>query len=109
MILKIFGILFLVIILLGVAVYFFATDSQKTLLLDSFEDICERTNTINIFITDDYIEKEEDEITKQELLKLKSLGTISKTSEEDIENMELLEELHENKKIKYVGCVVVGV
>ena len=106
MILKIFGILFLVIILLGVAVYFFATDSQKTLLLDSFEDICEGTNTINIFITEDYISQEENKEIREELIKLKSLGNISKNN---LTHMEIIDGLYENKKIKYVGCVVVGV
>lgn len=106
MALKIFGctvfsILFLIVILL-----LFTTPSQKNSLLDSAKQICNLQNTIIITVTDSFILTVKDPETREQLLKLQKMGEISLNV---VENVELLEDLYEKKKIRLnPSCIIVG-
>ena len=106
MALKIFGYTVPPALIVIVILFLFTTPSQKSSLLDSAKQICNLPNTITISLTDSFISTVKNPKTREQLLKLKSMGEISLNV---AENVELLEDLYEKKKIRLSpGCVIVG-
>ncbi len=105
MVYKIFGIPIGVIIVVLVLI-FGTTPQQKSSLIDAVKQICSLRDTLTVELTDSFIATVDDKETREQLLKLKAMGEVSV---DVAENVKLLEELHEKKKIRLdPRCVIIG-
>ncbi len=104
---KIFGYTVPPIAIVIIVLLLFTTPAQKESLWDAAKQICNLQDTVTVTITDSFIATGDDEYTKEQLLKLKSIGKVSLNV---AEHTKLIEDLYEKKKIKLnPGCIIVGV